>query len=572
MRLSIREKLTSLQDYSGYFCVVLAVCLVFWQAWGLRASGPPVGDDMVAHLIRAEYAINNFLVHGKLDGWQTSFALGYQQHLFIGPLLTWFVAIVYVISFGTLKIVTAYKVVIVLLMAALPVSSFYLARSFKLDQKTAGIASLLTLTVNSPYGGIGIQGLFGIGLTANLIGAIAFCIALGTLLRLVDNPSKSNILLAGVWIALLTVSHGISMILLCVIMSVLLVLIVLESRIHAFRGYDGFADLDSCIKETEALVPYFVGAGLVAFALSAWILIPLIAHLDLRGMITGWGHTPSLQRAGDILYGRILFVPGTAPWVLLGMCYCLVRSFRGQKLALPMALGPILFLLLGEVLFFISPANLVSQQVPNRGLGYAGLIGIFCVAALIAGASRRLGIWGNIIIFSVVLYFTVAPLSEWRKNIRSVNPTPAAFAAAFELKRVVPPDARYVMQRDFPEEIGQFGMSHPDFWMAWQTGRNTLNVFNVESSITPVPAYYCDTMITESPEKAADKLARYGVTHVLLINTQKAPGMLLSPRFRKIWDSPPMAILSVVPADGQPDPSSLLTCTVPVQATRTNSG
>jgi hypothetical protein len=177
----------------------------------------------------------------------------------------------------------------------------------------------------------------------------------------------------------------------------------------------------------------------------------------------------------------------------------------------------------------------------------------------------------NIIIFSVVLYFTVAPLREWRKNIRTVNPTPAALAAAQELHKLVPPDARYVMQRDFPQEISQFGMSHPDFWMAWQAGKNTLNVFNVESSTTPVPAYYCDAMITESPEKAADKLARYGVTHVLLINTQKAPGMLVSPRFRKVWDSPPMAILSVLPANGQPEPTSLLTCSAPVQAVRTNS-
>ena len=571
MRLSIREKLNQLQDYSGFGCVFLAVCLVIWQAWGLRASGPPVGDDMVAHLIRAEYAINHFLAEGRPDGWQTSFALGYQQHLFIGPLLTWFVAILYAASFGTLEIVTAYKIVIVFLMAALPVSSYYLARSFKLDQKASGIAALLTLTVNSPYGGIGIQGLFGVGLTANLIGAIAFCFALGTLLRLVDNPSTSRVVLAGVGIALLTISHGISMILLCVLMSVLLVLIVLESRIHAFSGYGGNVNFDSCIKEMEGFVPYFLSAGLLAFALSSWILIPLMAHLDLRGMITGWGHTPLVQRAGDIWAGRILFAPGTAPWVLAGICFCLVRSFRGQKLALPLALGPILFLLLGEVFFLVSPGNVVSQQIPNRGLGYAGLIGMYCLALLIASATRKLGGWGNIIVFSAVLYFTIAPLAEWRKNIRTVSPTPAAFAAADELKRVVPPEARYVMQRDFPQEISQLGMSHPDFWMAWQAGKNTLNVFNVESSITPVPAYYCDTMITEMPEKAADKLARYGVTHVLLINAQKATGMLLSPRFRKVWESPPMAILAVVPANEQPEPTSLLTCNVPVQATRTNA-
>ena len=567
----IKEKFIKLQTHSGLLCLTLAVGLVFWQTWGLRASGPPVGDDMIAHLIRAEYAINHFLAEGRLDGWQTSFALGYQQHLFIGPLLTWFVAIVYAASFGTLKIVSAYKIVIVLLMAMLPVSSFYLARSFKLDPKTASIASLLTLAVNSPYGGIGVQGLFGVGLTANLIGAIAFCYALGALLRLIDSPSILRVLLAGVGVALLTVSHGISMILLCVLMTVLLVLIVIESRMHALLGYGGIADFDSCLKEMESFVPYFISSCLVAFALSAWILIPLFAHLDLRGMITGWGHTPLVQRASDIWHGRILFAPGTALWILIGSCYCAVRSLRGQKLALPLALGPILFLLLGELCHFVSPENVVSQQIPNRGLGYAGLIGMYCLAMLIAGVTRRLGLWGNIIVFATVLYFTVTPLCEWRENIRIVSPTPAAFAAAHELNRLVPPNARYVMQRDFPQEIKQFGMSHPDFWMAWQSGRNTLNVFNVESSTTPTPAYYCDKMLTDLPEQAADNLTRYGVTHVLLTNTQKALGMLTSPRFHMVWDDSAMAILAVLPKNGQPAPSSLLSGSVPIQAKRINS-
>ena len=321
----------------------------------------------------------------------------------------------------------------------------------------------------------------------------------------------------------------------------------------------------------ESFVPYFISSCLVAFALSAWILIPLVAHLDLRGMITGWGHTPLVQRAGDIWHGRILFAPGTALWILIGSCYCVVRSLRGQKLALPLALGPILFLLLGELCHFVSPGNVVSQQIPNRGLGYAGLIGMYGLAMLIAGAAQRLGLWGNIVIFAAILYFTVTPLYEWRGNIRTVSPTPAAFAAAHELNRLVPPNARYVMQRDFPQEIKQFGMSHPDFWMAWQSRRNTLNVFNVESSTTPTPAYYCDKMLTDLPEQAADNLTRYGVTHVLLTNTKKATGMLTSPRFRMAWQDSEIAILTVLPKDGQPEPLSLLSDSVPIQAKRINS-
>ena len=572
---------------NGPYGYISAVLLAAWLIWGIWPDGPPVGGDTVAHLIRAEYAISHFVLNGRLDGWQPSFALGYQQHLFIGPILTWWVAIVQGLSLGTLSTVTAFKVAICLLFAALPLAVGYLARSFELSRPTAGVAAILSLAVSSPFGGFGLNGLFDVGLTVNLAGAVILCLALGAMMRLMVKPSAYRALLAGVLFALLAATHGISLILAVAILPVLLVLIVMESQMQVWLSRSRLSGLQSslikycdtsdCELRRAKLVPisqlaWWVGlTALVAIALSAWIVIPLLVHYDLRGMLTGWGHTPLLQRLSDIWNGHILFRNGVSVWVVIGLVYGLWRVICGRPLALALVLAPLAFMCLGELFTVFAPENVISQQIPNRGLGLAGLLAVFPLAALMTTIARLMGKFQNFFAAVIGSVFIMVAMSDIRPMVRSVTPTPVAFEAAAELQKLVPDGARYAMQRDFPAEIGIVGMSHPDFWMAWQSKRNTLNVFNVESSTTPTPAYAPDSMTTRPPEQVADDLSRYGVTHILLVNLEKATMLLAAPRFKLVWQNAPLAIVAVIPRDGQPNPSSLLATQCPSQARLINS-
>jgi len=136
---------------------------------------------------------------------------------------------------------------------------------------------------------------------------------------------------------------------------------------------------------------------------------------------------------------------------------------------------------------------------------------------------------------------------------------------ATELSTVVPQGSRFATQRDFPRELSTTGVSHPDFWLAWASGRNTLNIFNVESSTTPGPDYEPDRMTGQSPDEAADELLRLGVSHVALTYDQAASAMLSSPRFRLLWRQESMAVLAVQPRPGLPAPGSLLSTGGPAE-------
>lgn len=546
-----------------------AVVLALWLTEGMWRGGPPAGDDTIAHLIRAEYAIEHLVGRGRLDGWQTSFALGYQQFLFIGPVLSWAVAAVQAVSLGTLSTVTAFKVVVVTAFAAVPLATVYLARSLGLSRRAAGLAAVLVLAVNSPFGGIGLSGAFATGLTVNLAGAAPACLAVGAVIRLVRQPTARRAVVAGASTALLAATHGVSMILVAVLVPVLLVLVALDEGVPAlWRAVRAGGDrLRTMVVSVRRGAAWVAVAGAVGGGLAAFVLVPLAVHRDLRGPLTGWAHTPLGQRLVDVWHGRILLQPGVAKWLLVGVVYGAWRVASRRPGGLAVLLGPFAFLAVGDLLFEWSPQNVVSQQVPNRGLGYAGLLAVLPLAALLARATRRLGVVGDAAGLAAAVGLVLVPLGSLRDVAQPVRPTTVALEAAAQVRRHVPESGRYAMQRDFPAEIATFGMSHPDFWMAWRSGRNTLNVFNVESSTTPGPAYAPDAIGRQPADQLADAFARYGVSHVLLVDTTKAGDMLASPRYRLQWQDGRVALLEVVPAAGQPSPTALLASPAPFSAT-----
>ena len=65
--------------------LLVAVLLAVWLTTGLWGREPPSGDDTMAHLVRAQFLLDELVPHAQLDGWQPRFGLGYQQFLFTGP-------------------------------------------------------------------------------------------------------------------------------------------------------------------------------------------------------------------------------------------------------------------------------------------------------------------------------------------------------------------------------------------------------------------------------------------------------------------------------------------------------
>jgi hypothetical protein len=550
-----RRRWASLASSPGLPGLLVAVVLALWLTAGLWGPEPPSGDDTMAHLVRAQFTLDELVPHAQLDGWQPRFGLGYQQFLFYGPGFTWAVVFLHWLSLGLLSVAGAFKVAAIASFVALPLSVAYLAGSFGLGRRAAGLAAILVLCVSSPFGGVGLEGTFGIGLIPNQLGAAFTCLALGAMLRLVTDPGPRRMMVAGVALAAVFVTHAISAVILAVLVAIILL---------TFLGTGGWQ---------ARIVPSLAGAFLLACGLAAFWLVPAFAHDNLRGVLTGWDNPPLAERLADLLAGKLLF-HGLLVWLLLaGWLFAVQRFQQRQPWALALVVTPFAYLWVADLFLRWDPNNVVSMQLANRGLGYVGLLAMLPFAALLAHATTQLGERGRwrvvgeavAIVAAALLVVGIAGATR-SEVVGQQTPTPPLRALAGQLAAQVPEGARFVTQRDFPNERRITGVSHPDFWLPWASGRDTLNLFNIESSTTGWPGHLSDHLTEQPPEAAAAELARLGVTHVAVINDQAAQPFLASSRFTTLWRSPPMALLAVKPHQGQPTPGSLLSTPVAAQA------
>ncbi len=587
---------------------LVAVVLALWLTSGAWGGRPPAGDDSLAHVVRAQFAVDNVFSRGRLDGWQPSFILGYQEFLFIGPGFTVAVALLHWLTFGLLSVTGAVKVVAIGAFVATPLAVAFLARSLELDRRAAGAAAILSLAVNNPFGGVGLQGLFGVGLLTHSFAAVFFFVSLGAVLRLIREPGRRWTVFTAVAVAALLVSHGISVMIFGAVLGVMLVTLTvfvpslsspkdkiratIRSEIRrqllefgvlkepAERPSDPAAppvSLDQRPSDeaelnrwgvlTKRARNHLVLAFVVAGALAACVLVPFARHSNLRGTTSGWGTPPFGERVLQIWRGELLFQRGIAPLVVAGLVYGFFRIRKNQPYAMVLMVTAVAYLPMAHVFRHMWPESVVTPQLTTRGLGYVAVLAILPLAALLARITWDLGVLGDLALLAAAAGIVIVPIGTYRDLARqSPEPIPQLREAARQLAEIVPDGARFATERDFPAEIGRTKVSNPDRWLAWASGRYTLNNFNVESSQTPGAAYESEHILDRAPEAVADGISRLGTTHLVTVSDQASVRMAGSPRFTEVWQEAPIAIFSVVPRAGQPDPASLLATNSPADA------
>lgn len=550
---------------------VVAIGLAIWLTAGVWGNRAPAGVDVMGHLARAEFAVRHLIGEGKLDGWDPTFILGYQEFLFLGPGFTWAVAIVHALSLGLLSIEGAFKVVVLGSFVAVPLSVSFLARSFGLGAWASGVAGVLSLAVNNNFGGVGLQGLFEIGLIPHQFAAPFFFLALGGALRLLQQPNKRWTIFTAAVLAALLISHGRSVVILGVFLVILLGTMLVNPGLRALlrpsQNDAANGGAEDCLTR-KGLVQLMV-AGVAALGLAAFSMIPLAAHWDLQGPGTAWGKVGFSERLGDIWDGQTLLRPGVATLAAAGLVYGLVRVLRGRPYALPLVVLPLAYLFVAHSSVELWPDSVFGQQLPDRGLGFAGVLAMLPLAPLLARLfGFFLGPLGGPAALAGAVAIVVLPLGPTRDLAQQMPAAvPQMTAAARELARVVPDGARFVTQRDYPVEFANTGVPHPDFWLPWASGRNTLNSFSSESSTRASPAYEPEHILDRPPEVVADSLSRLGVSHLVTITDEAADQIAGSSRFEQTWRSSPLAIFAVTSEAGQPEPGALLTADAPIGAT-----
>jgi hypothetical protein len=526
---------------------VLAVALGLFLVRGVVGGRPPAGEDVMAHLIRADFALPHLVARLRPDGWFPRMVLGQDEFLFNGPGLTWLVALLRALTLGALSTAGALKLVGVAGVVTLPPAVAFLARSYGLSRPAAGLAAVLSLLVSSPYGP-GLQGLFTVGLIPNQIGAVLFCLALGAVVRALDGTRGGGVAVAAaVASAGLLVTHLVSALVLAVFVGLTLAARAATGRLSG-RGLGRLAVAAA-------------GAG----GLAAFWLVPMLAHRDLHGVYTGWDTPPLPSRLADVVTGHVLLPAGFAVVVVAGWLYQLRRSADRRAALVWVVVGAAYLPLAYAVLRLFGPGD-VTLQLPNRGLGYVGLLATFAIAGPLASAAGRFGRNGHAAVLVVAAAGVLAFAPGRSTPGQLAEPHLELRAAAEALREVVPPGARFATQRDWPAEVSRTGIIHPETWLARVSGRDTLNGYNLEAVSTPDAAMVPDSIEADEPEVSADRLARYGVTHVVLTDDRGAGRLVASGRFRLVWRVAPVVILAVEPRDGAPPPASLVDSPVPLSA------
>lgn len=506
----------------------------------------------MALLIRADFGLHDVLLAGKLDGWSPRFITGYEHFLYYGPGFSWLTGAVQLATAGLLSLTGALKVVAIGSFVAIGPAAAFLARSFGLSRRAAGVAAVLAVAVNSPFG-VGLAGVFTIALLPHQVAATGFCIALGCGLRTVTDPRRRWVVLMGVALAAVVVTHLITTLVLVLFLVISLPTIFVTDR----------PALPAALR--RLLAAGALGAGLAAF----W-LVPYLAHFGDRGVVPAWATPPIGSRLADIFAGRILFGSSLAVLVAAAFAFAGYRVIALKRWAFALFIAPMAFLTITHTLASQAPGLDISPQLANRGLGYAGLLALLPLAAAIAFAVRWIpnGTMATAAALAAAAVIVVGVAPPSRAPAREMpDPAPAMVEAAATLRKHVPPGARFATERDYPAEIARAGMTHPDFWLAWHAQRNTLNTFGLELSPSPSAGGEAERVGRVAADRSADALARLGTTHLVTVNPATAPALEASGRFRRVWERDFMAIFAVVPAQGQPAVSSL--ASVPAGASAT---
>lgn len=486
-------------------------------AWG---HAPPAGDDIAAHIVRADHAFDNIFSRGRLDGWFSELMTGYQEFLFYGPGFTWLVGLLRALTLGFLSTTGAVKVAGAAGFVATAPAVTFLARGLGLRKSTAVAAGLLALAVNSPFGP-GLHSVYVVGLLPHQIAAALFGVAVGASAWTVRSPSRKWPLLAGGAFAVLAVTHVIT----AGIAAVFVALIVTAQLASG--------------EATAGWWRRLAAGALVAAGLAAFWALPFLAHQDLQGPITAWRTPTLLERVRDIVTGDLLFPPLLGLLVPVAIVATIGLAARFYAL---LSLLPIVYLAGAHAIFSAASAHAVAIQLPNRGVGYAGYFALLPVAiALDVGVSRageRLRPLASKGVPAVAVVVAAGGAVGFTWPARDAvaerdKPRDAFAAAATAVRREVTPSGRFAVERDFPREISIAGFSHPDLWLAEMSGRRSLNIFNPESSYARA-AFASEEIGRQPVAVLTPKLLRAGVSHVVTIRpaTEHA---LERAGYRRVW-------------------------------------
>jgi hypothetical protein len=193
----------------------LAILLILFFS-SLQAISNSLNNGLIAswdnpsHLVKAGFMEKSIdFENAGLWGWFNKWYAGAAPFIFYAPGFSLLVVFSRMATLNFLALNDAIKIVLALSYSAFPLAIYWLCRRIDFSKRDAVLAAVFSLT-SSSYAGIGIEGIYDIGLYTHFIGIILFMIYLGLFHESLEKENKKTHLLAGLVLGFIILTHTIT--------------------------------------------------------------------------------------------------------------------------------------------------------------------------------------------------------------------------------------------------------------------------------------------------------------------------------------------------------------------------
>lgn len=510
-----------ISKYFKHLELILLLALVGFSIYTVRhifSPGLPMGWDTPGHYLRAKFFSENL----DLNGWFPYSLTGHPIFQFKPPLPYILPSMLNVLPIG---FENSFKIVMVLFYALLPVAVYFFARSFGHGSVGALSAALFSLFLDNIYG-VGISSIFGIGLLQHAFGIVILLVALSFMHKAVTTGKPNNVILAGISLSFLILTH------------------VFSAYAYAFFVA---AYLAIMLAYAKTIPNHRVLCVVVtAFFLSAFWIFPFVARNAYHGMVVPWS-APTISWViqgvldGTLTGSKLITLFGTA-----GMAIALVRR-RFQDIYL---------LVMASLMFLFSAGAVPNNIVPLAGEISVRYLPFFAVMLVVLGGlavetaftflKRRSGKYGYLFMlaFLLTIAFTGVPqliqLSKDSVRVESDNPSNRyVMDAAFWINQNTPALTRMASEFNWGASIRYGNPNIISFYVPVHSKRYELRGFAEDIKTSYEINLLTDNYIpsAKDTELIRSQLKEYGIGYLVTISGNTGQKFQDDDNFKKTFEA-----------------------------------
>ncbi len=170
-------------------------------------KGIPTSVDLPDRLLKAKFTAEELIPNLKVDGWFPYYYGGFQLNQFYPPISYYLPGIIYYLSLTSISFIDAFKIFMVLVYIALPISFFLCCKLFYFDDFTAIISSFFALFISGMFSGH--SGIFAQGEVPHALAFVILPLAIGFAFRAFDKDKIVYAIYAGITLSFVMLSNPI---------------------------------------------------------------------------------------------------------------------------------------------------------------------------------------------------------------------------------------------------------------------------------------------------------------------------------------------------------------------------